>query len=662
MIKPKHILAFITVVALAVLVAWGASQYYGERRTGQKRLLPGETEIVTLSEFRWRMNDPNEVVIDAAHAPDAEFVEGQLIFTTTADTYITLNLSGNKLNCDRQFLLQLKSSTEKNSGQISITLSQGLDSGVRRFVSHRVALPEEDSEILIDLYGLPFEQADKPGESLRWGEDFHWADGFRIDFDELGSSQVVIDEISFLPGMVLDVKIEDLWRRGEKQDVIFVRQGSGLRLPNETELGTFITPPIGLGTVGDLYDVAFSGSQGQFEVRIRGGVPNDEEIDWGDWADISEDGKLPTLNKSRYLQFRFELNRRPGGRTGSLTGFRLRYIDPTPPGMDSPLFGSYHLPTFHQGIHINSIRREGATTGWIRLPLSQRHFERIMNRLVAEDIAIICSVDLEEFERDEIVDAVRRYGGRISIWEFSSKHPRAAQFYTDLFGTIHKLQPSLMLLPERIGPDYFQKLAESGEYGFATTSGTQEEVLDRGFAWFFVMALIGLAIVVALSPAIGYNFRLGRKELAATGIGLVVSAAVLIPVMLLTGLAGLTLPRDFAQIEIAFNRYVVSALLQEFVRALLILLPVAYLVKHGIKEKSAWFWIIAASSLLFGLGHLGYPGLSPQEVLGFVIVTTLAGAIMGAVFYKTRSLTSVMILHLLSNIFLSTMTDIGPRL
>lgn len=662
MIKLKHILALLTVVALAALVAWGASQYYGDRRTGQTRLLPGKTEIVTLSEFYWRMNNPTEVVIDPAHAAGAEFADGQLLFTTTADTYISLNLAGNRVHSNRQFLLKFKSTTAKQGGQINITLSQGRDSAIKRFVSYRTRLPEGDFELIIDLHGLPFENPDKKGEILHWGKDFNWADGLRIDFDELGSSQVGIDEISFLPGMMLDLEIEDIWRRGEKHDVIFVRQGTGLRLPSGVEQGTFITPPIGLGTIDGLHDLAFSGGQGQIDVRVRGGTPNGEDIDWDAWTALGADGKLPWLPDNRYLQLRFELNRHPGGRTSSLTDFSLRYIDSTPPGMDSPLFGSYHLPTFQQGMHVNSYRREGATAGWIRLPLAQRNFERIMNRLVAEDIAIVCSVDLEEFERDEVVDAVRRFGARIPIWEFASVHPRAAQFYTDLFGSIRELQPTLMLLPERVGADYFQKLAELGEYGFATSSGTQEEVLDRGFAWFFVMALIGLAIVVALGPAIGYNFRLGGKELAATGIGLVVSAAVLIPVMLLTGLAGLTLPRDFAQIEIAFNRYVVSALLQEFVRALLILLPVAYLVKQGIKEKSAWFWIIAASSLLFGLGHLGYPGLSPQEVLGFVIVTTLAGAIMGAVFYWTKSLTAVMILHLLSNIFLSTMTDIGPRL
>jgi membrane protease YdiL (CAAX protease family) len=663
MLKAKHFLALIIIIAIATLVAWGASQYYGERRTGQEVLLRDGAEIATLTELNWHMNAPAEVIIDPAHAANARLDGGKLRFMAVPDTYINLNLLGHRIVSDTHFIMRLVASIPKAGGQITLTLTQGRDNSIKRFVSHRIVLKGEDCAADVDLQNLLFENPEYPGGILHWGEDFNWADGFRIDFDGFGSSEITIDEIGFLPGVILELGIEDLWRDGEKENVVLIKQGRGLRLPNEVESGVFTTPPIGLGTIERLLDITLRESEGDITCEFRGGNPSGEEIEWGGWQSIGRNGVFTNPDTpARYLQLRMTLHRRAHGRSASLTGFRLRYLDPTPPGRSSPLFGTAALPTYYQGMRSDEINRSGEGGAWIRVPLSLRQFDRALDRLIAEDVNLIVAVNLEEFERDQILDAVKRYGGRVAAWEFDSKRNRGSQFYTDLFAEMRRTRPSTLIFPEKIDSSYFQDLALRGEYLFATTSGTQEEVLDRGFAWFFVMAIIGLAIVVALGPAVGYNFRLGGKELAAIGIGLLVSAIVLIPAILLTGLAGLTLPRDWAQIEIAFDRYIVSALLQEFVRALLILLPVAYLVRQGLKERTAWVWVIVVSSLLFGLGHLGYPGMTSMEVLGFVIVTTLAGAIMGGVFYATRSLTAVGILHLISNIFLSTMTDIGPRL
>jgi membrane protease YdiL (CAAX protease family) len=660
--KAKYIAALIVIFALALLIAWGATQYYGERRTGQQVLLRDGAEIASLGELFWHMNSRAEVLIDPAHAADARMEGGKLDFSTVPDTYITLNLQGHRIVADTHFILRFAANIPKAGGQIAITLSQGLNRTIKRYVSHRYLLGEGDFAAEIDLQKLPFEDPEQPGKVLSWGEDFVWADGFRIDFDELPEARVAVDEIALLPGMILEFGIEDLWRRGEKENVILVKQGRGLRMPSEAESGTFTTPPIGLGTIERLLDLEYIDSEGDITCEFRSGNSAGEEIEWDVWRKLARDGVFDSQKPGRWLQLRLTLHRRHHGRSASLDGLRLRYIDPTPPGRCSPLFGTASLPTYRQGMRTDEHSQAGLSGAWVRLPLAYRQFERALEQLIAADVNVLVSIDLEQIERDEILTAVERYGARIAAWELDARRSRGAQFYTDLLGEMRRIRPSALLFPERVSAEYFQRLALEGNYRFATASGTQEEVLDRGFAWYFVMAVIGLAIVVALGPAVGYNFRLGWRELSATGVGLIVSAVVLIPAIILTGLAGLTFPRDWAQIEIAFDRYVVSALLQEFVRALLILLPVAYLIRHGLKERTSWFWVIAASSLLFGLGHLGYPGLSQAEVLGFVIVTTLAGAIMGAVFYATRSLTAVMILHLLANIFLSTMTDIGPRL
>ena len=662
MFKLKYIIAILATIALAALIAWGAGSYYGERRSGQESLLPENTNVITYTDFHWSLNNPEEVIIDPAHAADARFRGGRLTIRCVPDTYFGLNMADQKITANYHFLLQISGVTEQERGFIVVTLSQGKGRNITRYTSQHIRLPEGRFASDIDLEALKFKQLGDEKE-YRWGVDFNWADGVRLDVDGLENSDITFSDVRFAPGMIIDFNLGDLWERCEVENADLVRRGSMVRLGRGEGEGTVVTPAIGIGTMNGFHDLQILEPESRVAAEIRSGIPADGNYAWGEWSAVGKDGDISGVEPGTALQLRFKLARTRKDGPGSLGGFRIRYIDLSPPGFSGPLFGTAHLPTYLPGMSIGQLLRRSTHSVWIRLPLTHPQFDEKLDWLVASDISVVGAIDLKQFNRDGILEAMRRYGSRIAVWELQSRRrQQGARFYTDLYEGIREISPTAIIFPERVGPHYFQVLSLNGLYQFATASGTQEEVLDRGFAWFFVMALIGLAIIIGLGPAVGYGFRFGGKELAATGIGVAASVVLLIPALLLTGLAGLTLPRDFAQIEIAFSRFVVSALLQEFVRALLILLPVAWLVRRGIKEKQAWFWVVAVSSLLFGLGHLGYPGLSAAEVTGFVIVTTIAGAIFGAVFYATRSLTAVMVLHLLSNIFLSTMTDIGPRL
>ena len=662
MLKLKYIIAILATIALAALVAWGAGSYYGERRTGQESLLPENANVITYTDFRWPLNAAEEAIIDPAHAADARFGGGRLTIRSVPDTYFGLNMADQKITANYHFLLQVSGATEKKGGSIVITLSQGKDRRIKRFTSEHLPLPKGQFSRDFDLDVLNFSVLGDD-KTYRWGVDFNWADGLRLDLDGLENSTVSFSDVRFAPGMILEFSLGNLWERCEVFNAELIRRGSVVKLGRGEEVGTIVTPAIGIGTMNNFNDLKIIEPEGSISTEMRTGNPTDGDYGWGEWTAVGKDGDISEVAPNTAFQLRFTLARTPKEDPGSLSGFRIRYIDLSPPGYSGPLFGTAHLPTYLPGMSIDQLLKRSNHSVWIRLPLTHPQFDEKLDWLVASDISVVGAIDLKQYNRDAIMEALRRYGSRIAVWELQSRRrQQGARFYTDLYEGIRGISPTAIIFPERVGPNYFQVLSLNGLYQFATASGTQEEVLDRGYAWFFVMALIALAIVIGLGPAVGYGFRFGKKELIATGIGVAASGVLLIPALLLTGLAGLTLPRDFAQLEIAFSRFVVSALLQEFVRALMILLPVAWLVRRGIKEKQAWLWVVIISSLLFGLGHLGYPGLSAVEVTGFVIVTTLAGAIFGAVFYATRSLTAVMVLHLLSNVFLSTMTDIGPRL
>ena len=658
------ILGLLIIVVLAVIISWAATRYYGERQTGQEKLLPERSKIITFAEFRWGMNDPAEVIIDPAHAPEATFEDGKLTFLSIPDTYIYLNTRDQKLSADYHFFFQLRGSVEKEGGTVSISLIQGSGFNRRLYVSERIPLNSAETKINLDLQSIKFYLDEKVDQDYIWGEDFSWADGLRLDIDHIEGSHVTISEVRIRAGVSLEFDVLDQWLRQKKEFDNFVIRDNKLEL-NENRNHSFLTTQaIGIGSIERFYGFSLIDGEGTIITKIRSGdiVPEENEIIWSDWIRVPNTGRIDHLPVGRYFQARFRLRRQPDSPPPCLSGFRLRYIDAFPLGTGGPIFGTIYLPTYLSGKSHTELLNKEQNVSWIRLPADVKNFDNVANKILASDTNVICSVNLDNFDRSQILGLVRRYQNRIVFWEFLTQQKRGSTFYTDLFSEIREIEPSAFIFPEQVGPDYFQKLSMRGQYQFATASGTQEEVLNRGFLWFFVLALLGLLIVTGLGPVTGYHFKLGLKELKAIGAGLLLSVVILVPVILISGLAGLTLPRDFAQIEIAFNRYAISALLQEFARVLLLLLPVGLLVRSGIDEKKSWIAVLIFSSVLFGLGHVGYPGLTALEIISFVVLTTIAGLIFGGVFYWTRSLTAVVIIHLLSNVFMSTMTTIGTRL
>jgi hypothetical protein len=257
---------------------------------------------------------------------------------------------------------------------------------------------------------------------------------------------------------------------------------------------------------------------------------------------------------------------------------------------------------------------------------------------------------------------VHRYRSRIFVWEILGAERLGASHYIDFFNKLRDSNPMAMIFPSQVSPDYFQDLANKGLYSFTEQQGATEENLNRGFWFFFFVILITLLVIIALGPIVGYNFNIGIKELKSLAAGLLLTTAILVPIFYLFKFSSFILPRDLPQIEIAFGRFGISAFIQEFLKSLMLLLPVYYLTKIGVKEKTAWHAAIISTSVVFGLTHLGYPGFSSGEVFSFIIIVTLSAIITGYVFKQTRSLTIVYIIHLLSNVFMSTMTEIGTRL
>lgn len=660
-ITAHHILAFIVALTVALAIAWGTSSYYGDRKIGQEYIMPSNSENLTYSLFSWPMNSEWEVTLDPEHIGPHQMHRGRFNFTTVQDTYFNLNMYGQKLIAVYNFIFSLKANIKSDS-YLSLTISSGKKGYKRLYVSEKIKILKGEIDQDIDLSSLTFHPIGETGLKFVWGKDIDSSDSLRIDWDTEIGSEVSIDSISVKQGVSFEYALEDFFDNGSQDGVGMVPSSRGLKLLRGSKSGTFITPRIGVGSIEQFLDLNKVESEGLVSMEVRSGKWGDDEtILWSDWTEVGEDGSISSLEVLPYIQIRFNLQKQGQHPTPGIKGFRLRVLDQSPPGLDGPLFGTYFMPTLMPGTPFSDILKNSTPSRWVHLPFANPQFDWRLNDLIASDVSIVASINLDLYTREKIFDVVKRYSGRVLVWALYSTGQQGALFFSDIFARVKEINPIAIVFPVVPNQNYFQDLALDGLKQFAVSQGTQEEILDRGFWFYFVIALIGILIIFGLGPVIGYNFHFGPKELMFGVGGLAAEAVILIPILTLTGLTALAFPRDFAQLQIAFNHFALSATLQELMRAMMILLPVRYLMKTGLDEKKAWIVALLASSVLFGLSHLGYPGMSGQEITGFIVVTTIAGLIFGAVFYYTRSLSILAVIHLLSNIFFSTMTTIGPR-
>ena len=662
----KKIVNFIIIVAIIIavslVVAWGASSYFGERHMGQKLLLPPETDVLSYASFVWPMNSRAEIEYEDEHLGSPVFKGGYLTFSSKEDTYFYLNLRDHKIISELHRFISVSTVAQTSGSAITISLFPVKNDLSTFYVSHYYDLPRGRETMEFDLDQMDFYKNGNPDDIAHWGVDFNLAEAVRIDVENFNKGKFSIKEARIRPGSIHRINLASSFSQGEANGTATTGKDRFIKLAKKTKRGTFISPPIGVGTITRFLDIKMFEPNPLVKVEVASGQGTAQGIDWNEWVEVPETGWIADMKTGNYLRVKLNLEKQPEKKMPMVSGFSLRTIDSTPPGMSGPLFGTAQLPTLTNGQTSSSVLEKGTNSSWIRLPLGNDNFENELNDLIAADVNVVGSLNLDIYREQKILEFINDYSSRILVWELYSTKKKSSSFYTGLFLKIKKINPVCLIFPERIGSDYFQSLALTGTYQFSESQGAKEEILNRGFWWYFVISILALLIIIALSELVGYNFNFGIKELKYFGICLGAMVVILIPAILLTGLGTINLPESFYQIQIAFTRFVFSSLLQEFILALLLLLQVYYLSKTSLGEKKSWILAVSLTSVLFGLTHLGYPSFSPQEVFGMVTVTTLMGLMTGWVFYKCRSLTVNWIIHLIANIFLSTMTSIASRM
>ena len=638
------------ILVIGGFIAWKAGSYYGKREYGQAQLSKIAESIRISPLFSWEMEHEGEILAETNDLSNLKFSQGIISTIAGRDPYFYLNLKGEKIDPFQFFYLtfRLYSSAE---GDLNIyfwcdeNFSQGGHSAP-------ITMKAGWDEYQVNLASLRFFPVSEKTGFTRWGAP---------------SGQIAVLRFD-IPGSPEGIEIKIDWIRLKRGSTIFIPieefspLNSSLSQREFKDLGknffVLLSRPIGVGRIERFVDLSWDGEGRGVNLQTRTGSSfNTESTEWSKWSPKYHGrfGSAIDSSANRFIQCRININRRIWGDKIPIESVTIRYLDSSPLGENSLIFGSNQLITIRSKDDIAEELEKYPQGGWMRVLMEDQDIYEIVNRLAGQDINMVGCFDLGKQEMRDILPLVKLFRTQIRCWELFNPQRLPPARLIWLIKSIKEMEPHCLILPSRTDRRYFESLALEGLKETIKQIPTPELFLDRGFGWFFVIFLCFLVIIVGLGKELDYNFRFGAKELKFFALGLLLSGGFNLPLIKLMGEKVLRLP-DWAELSTAISRYAPGAVVQEFVRALLIIIFFKAFMSKSQREKLSWSLALILSSLLFALAHLGYPGLEAIKLKLFLAITFIAGLIFGMVFIKTRSLLATSLLHLCSSLLLFTFT------
>ena len=643
---------------VAIFITWEAREYYGRRRFEQQ-LLQHEYYARYTSLFSWEMTHQGDILPHTNDIQKVAFEKGVFAFTTGQDPYFYLNLKGERLDPKRFYLLTLRMYSEQ-PGEMHIFFWCGAPtSGKHGAFSAPLKVEPGWKEYSVDLWKTEFYPLlDPERRKIPWGGTLGFIKTLRFDPPEgKPGNRVEIDWIRFSKGVTLTHTMPHYQTVGVLRGLEYHPASRSLQIIPGAEKGEFISHPIGVGTIRALWDISWQGGNGVYLQTRTGPIYDTDDPSWSPWSPLSDSWQSSPIGSplGKYIQYKVVMRRTNTEANPSLQWVRIRYLDPSPPGENSLLWGTNPLPTVSKPEEVEGRVMGLSNNPWVRVPMEGERAYETVNRLVAEDVNVVGSWDLMASSSSAILSNIQLYRDQIKCWEFCQGDKKSPPALVQLFREVRHIDPFSLILPQQADRDYFAQVGLTTLVDFVREQPPSELNLDRGLGWYVIVALVFFLLIIGLRRDIGYNFRFGFREFSLVGTTLGVLLGVSIPLMYLWGLGSLKFP-TLEELTAALNRYPASAIIQEFGRALLLVITFRLLGKVVNQTRWRWGITLVATSLILSLGHLGYPGLSITEVSGFIGLTFIAGLLFGWIYIKCQSLTATFVVHLLANMILFTCT------
>jgi membrane protease YdiL (CAAX protease family) len=636
-----RLLKIILLLLIGFLIAWKANSYYGKREYDRYQLAKIAESIRTDPLFHWEMEHEGEILSEAHDLENPQLSDGILSFTLGKDPYFYLNLKNEKIDPQHYFFLTFRVySSAEGKAYIYYWCDNKFLKGAH---SAPISIKEGWHEYQINLATIRFlPSPSKPGLT-RWGDICNKIYVLRFDPPEgLQGLEFKIDWIRLKRGSSIVIPFNEFFPLKD----------------SDKKISSFLSRPIGIGSIEQFLDISWKGERNGIYMQTRTG--SSFEIDKSTWESWSlpyrrQEGCQITSLPNKYLQCRITINKKIWPEAAPIKLVNIHYLDPNPPGENSLIFGSNQLITIKDKTELGELTNILPAENWIRVLMEADDVYEIINRLVAQDVNIIGCFDVEKQESEQIINTVAHFKNQIRCWELFNLKQLPPGKSIGLIKNIKDIDAHCLIFPTRTNRSYFETIALTGLYDTIKETPKPELSLDRGFGWFLVIAIIFLLILIGLGRELNYNFKFGLKEIKFFAFGLLLVVGLNLPLIRLMGEKIFRLP-DWPEISAAISRYAPSAVIQEFIRALLILIIFKAAMTIRKKENLSWAVALLASSALFSLGHLGYPGLTAFRLSIFLAITFIAGMIFGMVFIRTRSLVATSVLHLCSNLLLFTFT------
>lgn len=636
-------------ILMGILIAWEANNYYGKREYGQSQLEKIAESVRVSPLLFWEMENEGEIFQEIHDLNNPQFSDGIFFARAGQDPYFYLNLKQQKIDPLSFFYLTFRLYSSAD-GDVHIyfwsdaQLSEG---------GHSAPIPIKSGwdEYHINLASLRFFDLKQKPRLIKWGGSSKEIAVLR--FDPPGSQEgleIKIDWIRLKRGSTILIPIDEFH--------LLDQSSSQEKLKDiGKNFAVLLSRPIAVGSIEGFLDICWEGEGRGLNLQTRTGDSfSTEQPQWNTWSPRYRRrfGSQIANPPNRYIQCRININKSIWEEEIPLSSVTIRYLDSYPVGENSLIFGSKQLITISDdSIPIDF--EEFPPAGWIRVLMEAENIYEIVHRLVAQDINILGCFDLEKHDSSDILLLVKLFKSQIRCWELFNLKKMPPAKLIGLIKNIKEIDPHCLILPTRTDRQYFESLALAGLQEAIKEIPTPELYLDRGFSWFLIISICFLIIIVGLAKELDYNFKFGRKEIKFFVLGFLLSAGLNLPLVRLMGEEILRLPA-WEELSAAIGRYAPGAVIQEFVRALLIIIFFKAFMAKSQRENLSWSLALLLSSILFAMGHLGYPGLFALKFKLFVAITFIAGMIFGMVFIKTRSLVATSLLHLCSSLLLFTFT------
>ncbi|MBN2134770.1 MAG: CPBP family intramembrane metalloprotease [Acidobacteria bacterium] len=671
MMNKRALKVTFTIVFLLLLILL-ITDYFNRQGISSVFSLSSDNEISQVKPFNWNFDSADEVSVTSDTVSWSAIDNSNLVFKYKDSAHIGLNQLGQDLNIYELPYVVISFFSNK-SGVLNIRILKESENGLsRNIISEPFYFTNGWNRIQFNFLYTQFFEDVGGGKliSIDWEKESFNGGRIRLDFqnDEKGENYILLDFVRFLHLAIIEFTSDNvsLWAELEN---IRINGNFEFESENKDKTGEIKLRPLGFNDSVNSVAVRFLNKEnkplniGLIYRKYLLDPFGQRKVVLTDWIShpVIDNAAYIGVEGSVLLECRVLLLNSNGNKNlgHSLDKIIFEYSDTELIRKIYSITGLNNAPPLEgerfANEEIESDRRIYKT---IPIQMSKECYDKI-NFYKAKGYAVIGLIDssMKITQMKELLSTFRNF---VFIWAVKNNLETDGvrlDYTTHMIGDlipgarVIKYENSAREVRERLD-EFLKEGVDKNEPAYL--------IFDRGLLFYFALVITGFLGLYGIRKTINLSFAFRVAHIKYFGICLIISVALLLPLIYILGL-GQYRYVSFAALIAGIYRYLISAFIQELFRVIAIEYIYRYSFKKFKEGQPKYILALVLTSIFFSLGHLGYPGLDFSLQLSFMLVTFFAGLVFGYLYIKTKSITPPFILHLIANIFLFVFTTMGSR-